>query len=178
MAAGACCCGGLPAAGAWVKVFTFPLPFLYTSTQSFAWIWGALDEGGVFRRGGCYGFAGCCTCCANSIVVWWVCSPKWWLASKLIPPGSAGCSAEGAYPCGYGWTAGLERAGTGAGAFCMHPASWCSLVIPTLILLYLSVRKLTVLVVEASFSTRLMIWLSREWMAARIAVMMSRLIGS
>jgi len=60
----------------------------------------------------------------------------------------------------------------------MRPASCCSLATPSLILLISSARKLTVLVVEACFSARSIIWVWREWMAANIAVMTSRLLGS
>jgi len=49
---------------------------------------------------------------------------------------------------------------------------------PTLILLVSSARKLTVLVVEACFSARPMICVCRDWIAARITVIMSRLVGS
>jgi len=60
----------------------------------------------------------------------------------------------------------------------MWPASCCSLATPTLILLVSSARKLTVLVVEACFSARLMICVWSEWTAARIVIMMSQLVGS
>ena len=134
-----------------------PLLFPDTLTQLSAWIRGALDEAVVFRHGGCCSFNGCCTSCVSSIVVWWVCSLKCWPLLKLIPLVSAVCCAGDAYSCGYGWAAGLGRAGVSAGAFCGRPASCCSFVIPTLILLHSSARKPTLLVVETCFSTRAMI---------------------
>jgi len=177
-AAGTCCCGGLAATAAWAKVFAFPLPFPDTSTQLSAWIRGALDRAGVLLLGGCCGLGGCCISCAYFMVVWLLCALKCWPASKLIPPGSAVRCAGGASPCGYSCAASLGCTGAGAGIFCGCPASCCSLVTPTLILLHSSARKPIGLVVEACFSARPMIWVWREWMAARIAVMMSRLVGS
>ena len=148
----------MPAAAAWAKVFALPFPFPDTSTHSSAWMRGALEGAGVFCLGSCWGFGGCCTSCGYSIVVWYVCSPKYCRASKFILPRSAVCCIGGAYPCGYGWAVGLGCAGAGAGAFCWRPASCCSSVTPTLIVLDLSAKKLTVLVVEACFSARSMIW--------------------
>jgi len=107
-----------------------------------------------------------------------VCSRKCWPASKLIPPGRAVCCTGGTYSHGYGSAAGLEHAGPGARVFCGRPASCYSLVTPTLIRLHSSARNPTVLVVEACFSGRPMIWVWREWMAAKMVVMMSRLVGS
>jgi len=52
-AAGACCCRGSAAASACAKVLALPFPLLVTSTQSSAWIRGALDGAGVLRLGGC-----------------------------------------------------------------------------------------------------------------------------
>jgi len=70
-AADACCYSGVPAAvaAAWAKVFAFPLPLPVTSTQSSAWIQGALEGAGVLGLGGCCSLGGCCTSCAYSIVV-------------------------------------------------------------------------------------------------------------
>jgi len=94
------CCGGLAAAAAaCAKVFAFPLPFPDTSTQSSAWILGALDGAGVLRLGGCSGLGGYSFSCAYSMVVWCVCSLKCWPASRFIPPDSGAWGVGGAYPC-------------------------------------------------------------------------------
>jgi len=68
-AAGAWCGGLAAAAVACAKVFAFPLPFPNTSTQSLAWILGALDGAGVLCLSGCSGLDGYSFSCAYSIVV-------------------------------------------------------------------------------------------------------------
>jgi len=123
------------------------------------WIQGALEGTGVLHLGGCCGLGRCCTSCAYSIVVWWLYLLKYCHASKLMPPGSVVCCAGGTYHCEYAWAAGLVHAGTGAGACCGRLASCCSLVTPILSLLHSSARKPTVMVVEACFSARPMIYI-------------------
>ena len=167
-----CCCGAGPAAAACAKVFALPLPLPVTSTQSSAWIRGALEGAGVLRLGGC---CGSCSSCAYWASVWLLMCLG---PPRFIAPGRSEAGEGGAYPCWYGCGCGLGGRGAGAGVFCGRAASCYSLVTPTLILLVSSARKLTVLVVEACFSARPMIWVWRDWMAARITVITSRLVGS
>jgi len=132
----------------------FLLPFPDTSTQSSAWIRGALERAGVLLLGGCCGLGGYCTSCAYSRVVWWLCPLKYRPGLSFVASGNDVRCAGSAWPCAYSWATGFGSAGAAAGAFCGHAASCCSLVTPTLILLHLFARKPIVLVVDACFSAR------------------------
>jgi len=172
-AAGACYFGGFAAAAAWAKVFPFLLPLFLTSAQSFAWMCELLEGAGVLYLGGCCGGS----CCSGT---YWasVCLLMCPVPSKFAAPSRSEAGGGGAYPCWYGCGYGLDGHGTVAGVFWVRPTSSCSLATPSLILLVSSARKLTVLVVDTCFSDRPMIYVSRKWIAAKIAIMMSRLVGS
>ena len=148
------------------------MPLFVTSTQSSAWMRVALEGAGVLCLEGC---GGCCCYDAYWASVWLLICP---VPSKFAAPCRSVAGGGGAYPCWYSCSCRLGGRGAGTGTFGMRPASGCSLATPTLILLVSSAKNLTVLVVEACFSARPMICVWREWMAARITVITSRLMGS